>query len=429
MKVLIISHNPMTDYNNMGKTLLALFHNFENSELCQLYIYPTVPNILKCSSYFRITDRDVLSSILSSKKKGREINVDEISSENQLYENTVDQKMFRNKMQHKELKLIAREIIWKCGKWNSNALKKWMLEQKPDIIFAAPGLSSFFYDLILKISRQYHLPVVSYICDDFFFSTQKKYKGFLKKYYYKSLQQKITLLIQSSKNVICICDSLSEEYSNSFKCRVKTVFSGANVPVITQPLQMEKNILRYFGNLQLNRHCSLAEIGQALANINEQYKTDYVLEIYSGDSCPDELKKISCIRSCGYVNSQKLYELMYSSAMLIHVESFDSCDIERVRYSVSTKIADSLASGVCLFAYGPEEVASIQHLKKNRCAVVVNERKKLDEVLYYYLSMQGEREKIVANALTTAQNYHSREKQSEYVREALSEVLYESTSN
>lgn len=429
MKVLIISHNPMTDYNNMGKTLLALFHNFENSELCQLYIYPTVPNVLKCNSYFRITDRDVLKSILSSKMTGREINANEISSGNQLYENIIDQRLFQNKMKHKELKLIAREIIWKFGKWNSNTLKKWMLEQKPDIIFAAPGLSSFFYDLILKISRQYHLPIVSYVCDDFYFSTQKKYKGFLEKYYYQSLQRKIKLLMQSSRSVISICDSLSEGYSKSFNCRVKTVLSGANIPVATQPQQMNGNALRYFGNLQINRYRSLAEIGQALERINERYKTDYVLEIYSGDSCPDDLKKISCIRSCGYVNSQKLYELMYSSVMLIHVESFDSCDIERVRYSVSTKIADSLASGVCLFAYGSEEVASIQHLEKNRCAVVVNERKKLDKVLYYYLSMQGEREKIVANALTTAQNYHSREKQSEHVRKALSEVLYESTSN
>ena len=143
----------------------------------------------------------------------------------------------------------------------------------------------------------------------------------------------------------------------------------------------------------------------------------------------NEFKKIPTIRSYGFVNSKKLYELMYSSTMLIHVESFNERDIERVRYSVSTKIADSLASGVCLFAYGPKEVASIQHLNKNKCAVVVSEEKKLDEVLYYYLSMKTERKKIVENALITAEKYHSQERQSEYVRDVLSEVVYEGTSN
>ena len=62
MKVLIISHNPITTYQSMGKTMLSLFSSFKKEELCQLYIYPTVPDIDVCSSYFRITDRNVLNS-------------------------------------------------------------------------------------------------------------------------------------------------------------------------------------------------------------------------------------------------------------------------------------------------------------------------------------------------------------------------------
>ena len=63
MKVLIISHNPITTYQSMGKTMLSLFSAFDRSELCQLYIYPTLPDIDVCDSYFRITDRDVLKSL------------------------------------------------------------------------------------------------------------------------------------------------------------------------------------------------------------------------------------------------------------------------------------------------------------------------------------------------------------------------------
>lgn len=73
MKLLIISHNPMSTYNNMGRTLCGLFNRFSKEELCQLYIYPSVPDVDRCGSYYRITDKDVLKSYFLLKVKGNEI--------------------------------------------------------------------------------------------------------------------------------------------------------------------------------------------------------------------------------------------------------------------------------------------------------------------------------------------------------------------
>lgn len=53
MKVLLLSHNPVTTYNNMGKTFLSLFSAFRPEELCQLYLYPAVPDTACCGSYYR----------------------------------------------------------------------------------------------------------------------------------------------------------------------------------------------------------------------------------------------------------------------------------------------------------------------------------------------------------------------------------------
>ncbi len=58
MKVLLLSHNPVTTYNNMGKTFLSLFSAFRPEELCQLYLYPAVPDTACCGSYYRFTDRE-----------------------------------------------------------------------------------------------------------------------------------------------------------------------------------------------------------------------------------------------------------------------------------------------------------------------------------------------------------------------------------
>lgn len=81
MKVLIMSHNPITDYNSMGKTFLALFSAFSEEDLCQFYIYPTLPNIKVCRSYYRITDHEALRSIIFRGNSGRCISNKEIKVE------------------------------------------------------------------------------------------------------------------------------------------------------------------------------------------------------------------------------------------------------------------------------------------------------------------------------------------------------------
>ena len=62
MKVLIISHTCFSTYNNMGKTFCALFSQFASEELCQLYIYPSYPDVDICRSYYRVTDKEILGS-------------------------------------------------------------------------------------------------------------------------------------------------------------------------------------------------------------------------------------------------------------------------------------------------------------------------------------------------------------------------------
>ena len=151
MKVLIISHNPITTYNSMGRTFLGLFSSFSKEELCQLYIYPTIPNIDKCISYFRITDKEVLKSVLPWNKTGKIINKKDINYDNLLYEKENDSVLYTNKQKHKIFKLLCRSTIWKLGKWYSKNLNQWITNEKPDVIFAAPGLSAFFYNIITKI--------------------------------------------------------------------------------------------------------------------------------------------------------------------------------------------------------------------------------------------------------------------------------------
>lgn len=66
---------------------------------------------------------------------------------------------------------------------------------------------------------------------------------------------------------------------------------------------------------------------------------------------------------------------------VIHVESFEKEVRERTKYSISTKIAESLTYGPCLFAYGPRGIASIDYLCQYNSAIVATSKDELVEKL------------------------------------------------
>ena len=103
--------------------------------------------------------------------------------------------------------------------------------------------------------------------------------------------------------------------------------------------------------------------------------------------------------------------------------------IDLVKNSISTKIADSLASGICLFAYGPKEVASIEYLIDNECAVVCVDKEKLKATLINIFVDKELRDKCINNAIQTAERNHNTLKVGKAVREVFEKVNDESSAS
>ena len=114
--------------------------------------------------------------------------------------------------------------------------------------------------------------------------------------------------------------------------------------------------------------------------------------------------------------------------MLVHIEAFDEQSIDLVKFSVSTKIADALASGIPLLAYGPESVSSIQHLVSNNCALTATDKKQLKEVLVNGLFNKSVRENVVNNAIITANRFHNKANNSKMLKDIIAEVINERTA-
>lgn len=423
MKVLIMSHNPVTDYNSMGKTLLGLFFAFSENELCQFYVYPTLPNVKVCKSYYRMTDREALHSIVCRGRAGRRIADSEIKRENTLYEDKSASRMYRDKGSHRELKILARDAIWKMSAWGNPRLAAWLAEERPDVIFAAPGASGFFYRLILRIAEICRIPIVTYVCDDFYFSSQHK-RSLIGRFYARYIRRKIETLIRASRHIVTISDELAHDYATAFRCACSVISTGANLtnaPAVCSP--GDGKIISYFGNLQLGRYRSLAEVARSVDMYNDAHDDKVTLNIYTADASPKitaAFEGTACVRFCGFLSADKIREEMKKASILLHIESFDKEDRERVKYSVSTKIAESLASGVCLFAYGPEGISSIEYLRRNECALVAVNHEELSDKLSECLEKPEVRAEKASKGLKIALTNHDNRRQSERLKSILS---------
>lgn len=409
MKVLIISHNPVSTYHNMGKTMRALFSSFKKEELCQLYIYPTIPDIDYCSSYYRITDKDVLKSYYTFRVKGREIDKSEIKTARQnIFQDEKDEALYRNKKNKKAYRMLARDIMWKCSAWYNKDLDAWLKRETPTCIFVAPGTGKFLYDIALKISKKYRLPIVDYICDDYYFV--EKPKGLMNRIKQNLLSKKIEKLILRSSKLVLVCEELSECYFEKFKVPCVTLMTGCNYPIAKDiAIREDPTSLTYMGNIRCNRFTSLSEIGRALDEINKEENTNFSLRIYTGEKDEEILsvfRGVDSIKLCGFVSGEAFDKAFYESEVLLHVEAFDEQSIDWVRHSVSTKIADSLGSGICMFAYAPNEVSSMRHLLRNDCAFAIDDPKALKDGLKELFYNAEKRNQIAKQGLLTARKYH-----------------------
>lgn len=411
MKVLIISHLPVATQNNMGKTFLTLFSGFDREELCQMYIYPAIPDVDRCASYYRVTDKDVLRA-LPLGCPGGEIDRSLIQETAGLYENPEDESFYRNRKNKSAARRLLRDAMWRLSRWDNPFLEAWLDREKPTCIFVAPGVAEFLYDIALKISKRRDIPIVTYICDEYYFV--KEPSGLLDKLRLSHLKSKIRKLMGASTHLAVICEELRQAYTKEFSVAATTLMTGTSYAISDESrVTKSPQAISYFGNIRCNRYISLAEIGRELDSINEELGREYSLKIYTSEKDVEILGTFSQIRSvelCGFLTGEAFDKVFHEAELLLHVEAFDEDSIDFVQHSVSTKIADSLASGIPLLAYGPESVASMRHLLRNGCALTATSRAELREMLMTAFTNEAVAEQTVQNALAVAGECHDSKK-------------------
>ena len=235
-----------------------------------------------------------------------------------------------------------------------------------------------------------------------------------------------TYTVPVAEKMLALNDTMAEAYRNFFGRECGVVWTATNLePAAAEKADLPaKQGIAYLGDVGLGRNRQLAEIAGALRECAGPGIPE-CLDVYSAETDPEILKPLQehpGIRFHGAVPGNRVPEIIRESRAVIHTESFDPVIRERIRYSLSTKIADSLAGGTCLLAYGPAEAASMDYLIRNGAAFAATSPEELRTVLPRVFTDDEAYLRTSEKAAALAWKNHRPETTRETIRSTLAEA-------
>lgn len=355
----------------------AYFHNWPHDRLAQVFSDPAEPVKGHCGRLFQITDRRMLCRWFNSYiKTGKEFYYDDLNEESTINISDIDGdtsgivgylKSLGKK--HTPFSHLMRKVLWRKKFWNTQEFNNWLDDFKPDCIFLSFSNDFFILEIALYIARKFDIPICSSTGDDYYFDNKFSLNPLYYIYHewYKSLNRKV---FRHKGSAIYIGDKIRDKYNGAFGLDGETVYLVSDIERRPfRPINPKHFTVRYFGNIGYGRNNSICDIATAISHINPDIK----VEVYSGETDTESIKplvKHPNVDFRGCIPYTEVMQKTLESDLLLVVEGLTKSDVNLTRYALSTKVADSLASGCNIIGYGSPECGAIEYMEKIGCVTV-----------------------------------------------------------
>ncbi len=376
-KVLVVGINPWIDNTGIN-TLINFFDGWNKNSLAHIYTKPQLPNTHICDNFFRISEPQVVKSIIN-----RKISTGDVVQNTAAHDINPKTNTIYNK-NHSEFLTLAREFVWLLGKWKTKKLDKFLDDFDADVLFF-PVYSSVYMNRLQNYIRKYtKKPVVLYVSDDNY-SYKSISKSPLSYFLRFWLRKQENRLFKNASEIMVISPKQKEEYDNLFHKNCKILTKGIDFTEISyeaKPLNTPIKMV-YTGKLIIGRWLSLARIADVLGEINRA-ETKLELDIYTTDTLTSEQESALNRNGCSVKGALKLDEVQTvqkNADILVFVESLEKKFKYTARLSFSTKITDYLKNGKCIFAIGDKEIAPIDYFNRYDSAITATTYSEIEEKL------------------------------------------------
>ncbi len=379
MNILIYGVSAWDDTNSFGNTISNWFcgDEWKNDKFSNFYNRSQLPDNKAVVNYYRLTSLDILKGFLKGTISGKSFSSDELEKlKSAIQKDAQAEQSMINYVHRNSAHLIywADDVLWRSRIWINSNFENFILSENPDIFFAFARKPASLWPIVSYLKAHTTCKIVLFVADDV-------------KSYYKNISWKKRLLrscIEAADKLYAVSDEMSAAYSDYYGKEVLTLYKGCNLSLsIKNKLNNPMRVV-YAGNLSYGRDATLSTIAEALKKINSS-RTVATLEIYSTATPTKELEeKINIQGTSCFMGSRpydEIMEIMHEADIVLHVESFEKKSIDKVRYSLSTKIADCLQSGAFVLGIGPRQLASIEYLRRVDGAFVIDTASQIESKL------------------------------------------------
>ena len=406
MRILVLTRSAWRNDNSTGRTVSDIMSAFPDAEIYSLSMREQKMQNDISKENFIISEKQIIKRLLGKGTVGKRESASNIltSEKADIYDNDA--------VKSRKILWFFREFLWCVGGWKNKHLKKYIDDVKPDIIFSPIFPGCYPQKVLLYLKKLSGAKVAIFHMDDNY--TLKRYSlsplYWIFRFYMRGWVKKST---KCADIVYVISELQKREYEKCFKRECKLLTKSADFSVepnikneYSKPLE-----LIYTGNIALNRWKSLARI----ANVLEKINVDGVkaqLKIYTGNRVTEEmnvaLNKENTSFVMGSVTADQVKEIQNRADVLVHIEPTDLKNRLLVRQSFSTKIVDYLAAARPILAFGPKDVASIDHLIKHDCAIVADNEDELYSNLIEVIENKNKLESLALKAYECGKKNHNK---------------------
>ena len=405
MKVLFVSQSPINASVSVGNTFLNIFDGIEEVEFGSVYTKSGVPDkrIVKA---FRINEKMIIKRFF-----GRVVG--EVVEKRYNGEHIIEGKATRFvKRKRWTIFFWMQNLIWRLPFWKSQGLKSFLDDYKPDIIFTVLSDSVPLNRISRFIQNYTNKPLTVYAWDDNY-SMKTSGASPLKKLNRLISRANMRKTVKKASQFYVISQIQKKEYEAWFQrdCQILTKSEDFSL----EP-SFKKNFgkplrLVFTGNIGMNRWKSLGLISRALQRVNAD-GVKAQLYIYSGNVLTEEMRRVLQVENTaffmGSVPANEIAKLQEEADILVHVEGLDKKSQREVHQSFSTKLVDYFKAARPILAVGPRNVASIEHLRENNCAVLATTEEELFEGLLSLLDDHERLHGLAQNAYECGRKNHDK---------------------
>ncbi len=403
MKVLFISQSPINASVSVGNTFLNVFNDLEDVEFGSVYAKNGLPDA-RIKVAFRVNEKMIIKGLL-----GKTVGEHVYSRYNG--EKVLDGKATRfAKRKRWTLFFWVQNLIWNLPFWKSKELKNFLDDYNPDVIFTVLSDSVPLNRMIRFVQKYTNKPLALYAWDDNY-SMQTSGASPLKKLNRLISRASMRKTVKNASQFYVISKIQKNEYEAWFQreCKILTKSEDfSSEPYFKENYGIPLHLV-FTGNIGMNRWKSLGMIARALRHINSN-GLKAQLFVYSGNNPTDEMLATLNVENSsffmGSVPAEQVADLQRSADILVHVEGLDKNSQREVHQSFSTKLVDYFKMARPILAVGPKNVASIEHLRENSCALLAETEKELSECLLSVINDYDKLNSFAKNAYECGKKNH-----------------------